>query len=100
MKDDDTPKVIAEPSGSSTNATDTPKSHTTTTPNNSNSSNSNNHHHPTASNNSNNNKSVNNPTPHRLPEGENAAPLEVIGTTSSDKLVIIMVGLPATGAFA
>lgn len=35
--------------------------------------------------------------PHRLPEGENAAPLEVIGTTASDKLVIIMVGLPATG---
>jgi 6-phosphofructo-2-kinase len=32
-----------------------------------------------------------------LPEGENAAPLEVIGTTASDKLVIIMVGLPATG---
>ena len=41
---------------------------------------------------------VDNPTPHRLPEGENAAPLEVIGTTASDKLVIIMVGLPATGA--
>jgi hypothetical protein len=40
---------------------------------------------------------VDNPTPHRLPEGENAAPLEVIGTTASDKLVIIMVGLPATG---
>jgi hypothetical protein len=40
---------------------------------------------------------INNPTPHRLPEGENAAPLEVIGTTTSDKLVIIMVGLPATG---
>eukprot|EP00523_Entomoneis_sp_CCMP467_P000791 CAMPEP_0168748640 /NCGR_PEP_ID=MMETSP0724-20121128/16282_1 /TAXON_ID=265536 /ORGANISM="Amphiprora sp., Strain CCMP467" /LENGTH=583 /DNA_ID=CAMNT_0008796479 /DNA_START=117 /DNA_END=1868 /DNA_ORIENTATION=+ len=37
--------------------------------------------------------------PHRLPEGENATPLEVIGKTSSssDKLVIIMVGLPATG---
>jgi predicted kinase len=35
--------------------------------------------------------------PHRLPEGENAAPLEVIGTTASDKLIIIMVGLPATG---
>ena len=44
-------------------------------------------------------KIVNNPTPHRLPEGENAAPLEVIGTTASDKLVIIMVGLPATGTF-
>lgn len=40
---------------------------------------------------------VDNPTPHLLPEGENAAPLEVIGTTASDKLVIIMVGLPATG---
>ena len=42
---------------------------------------------------------VDNPTPHRLPEGENAAPLEVIGTTASDKLVIIMVGLPATGTY-
>jgi hypothetical protein len=41
---------------------------------------------------------IDNPTPHRLPEGENAAPLEVIGTTASDKLIIIMVGLPATGA--
>jgi len=40
---------------------------------------------------------VDNPMPHRLPEGENAAPLEVIGTTASDKLIIIMVGLPATG---
>ena len=40
---------------------------------------------------------IENPTPHRLPEGENATPLEVIGTTASDKLVIIMVGLPATG---
>jgi predicted kinase len=40
---------------------------------------------------------VNNPTPHCLPEGENATPLEVIGSTASDKLVIIMVGLPATG---
>ena len=40
---------------------------------------------------------VDNPMPHRLPEGENAAPLEVIGTTASDKLVIVMVGLPATG---
>lgn len=40
---------------------------------------------------------VDNPMPHLLPEGENAAPLEVIGTTASDKLVIIMVGLPATG---
>jgi hypothetical protein len=42
---------------------------------------------------------VDNPMPHRLPEGENAAPLEVTGTTASDKLVIIMVGLPATGEF-
>jgi predicted kinase len=40
---------------------------------------------------------IDNPMPHRLPEGENAAPLEVIGTTASDKLIIIMVGLPATG---
>ena len=42
---------------------------------------------------------IDNPMPHRLPEGENATPLEVIGTTASDKLVIIMVGLPATGEF-
>lgn len=42
---------------------------------------------------------VGNPMPHRLPEGENAAPLEVTGTTASDKLVIIMVGLPATGTY-
>jgi predicted kinase len=40
---------------------------------------------------------VDNPLPHVLPEGENATPLEVIGSTASDKLVIIMVGLPATG---
>ena len=40
---------------------------------------------------------VDNPMPHTLPEGENATPLEVIGSTASDKLVIIMVGLPATG---
>ena len=46
-----------------------------------------------------NNPALNNPMPHRLPEGENATPLEVIGTTASDKLVIIMVGLPATGTF-
>jgi predicted kinase len=44
-------------------------------------------HHPT----------VDNPLPHVLPEGENATPLEVMGSTASDKLVIIMVGLPATG---
>jgi len=40
---------------------------------------------------------VNNPLPHVLPEGQNAAPLEVMGSTASDKVVIIMVGLPATG---
>ncbi len=38
-----------------------------------------------------------NPLPHVLPEGDNAAPLEVMGSSASDKLVIIMVGLPATG---
>ena len=46
-----------------------------------------------------NNVCISNPMPHRLPEGENATPLEVIGTTASDKLVIIMVGLPATGTY-
>ena len=46
------------------------------------------------------NHRIDNPMPHRLPEGENATPLEVIGTTASDKLVIIMVGLPATGESA
>ena len=44
---------------------------------------------------------IDNPMPHLLPEGENATPLEVIGKTTSgaasDKLVLIMVGLPATG---
>lgn len=40
---------------------------------------------------------VDNPTPHLLETGENATPLEVIGSTATDKLVIIMVGLPATG---
>lgn len=40
---------------------------------------------------------IDNPMPHRLPEGDNATPLEVTGTTASDKLVIVMVGLPATG---
>ena len=49
------------------------------------------------SSNSTNGVVVDNPLPHVLPEGENAAPLEVIGSTASDKLVIIMVGLPATG---
>mmetsp|Transcript_7516 Transcript_7516/g.11276 ORF Transcript_7516/g.11276 Transcript_7516/m.11276 type:complete len:525 (-) Transcript_7516:310-1884(-) len=38
-----------------------------------------------------------NPLPHRLAEGENATPLEVVGASASDKLVIMMVGLPATG---
>ncbi len=42
-------------------------------------------------------KSEYNPLPHVLPEGDNAAPLEVMGSSASDKLVIIMVGLPATG---
>ena len=41
--------------------------------------------------------SVDNPMPHLLSEGENATPLEVIGSTATDKLAIIMVGLPATG---
>ena len=42
---------------------------------------------------------LDNPTPHRIPEGENAAPLDVVGGTwrNSDKLVLVMVGLPATG---
>jgi len=40
---------------------------------------------------------VDNPMPHLLREGENATPLEVIGSTATDKLAIIMVGLPATG---
>ena len=40
-----------------------------------------------------------NPTPHVIPEGENAAPLDISGGTwrNSDKLVLVMVGLPATG---
>ncbi len=40
---------------------------------------------------------IDNPKPHVIPEGENATPLEVVGATASDKLVIIMVGLPGTG---
>ena len=40
---------------------------------------------------------IDNPKPHKIPEGENATPLEVVGATASDKLVIIMVGLPGTG---
>jgi len=39
----------------------------------------------------------NNPKPHKWADGENATPLEVIGSTATDKLAIIMVGLPATG---
>ncbi|CAJ1950084.1 unnamed protein product [Cylindrotheca closterium] len=42
-------------------------------------------------------RTVDNPLPHVLPEGQNAAPLEVMGSTASDKVVVIMVGLPATG---
>jgi hypothetical protein len=34
-----------------------------------------------------------NPTPHVLSEGENAAPLEGIGCTATDSLVIVMVGV-------
>ena len=37
--------------------------------------------------------SSNNPTPHLIPEGENATPLEVLGCTATDKLLIIMVGV-------
>lgn len=40
---------------------------------------------------------VDNPMPHVIPEGDNATPLEVVGGTASDKLVIILVGLPGTG---
>lgn len=40
-----------------------------------------------------------NPTPHVIPEGENATPLGVVGgdCTESEKLIIVMCGLPATG---
>jgi len=40
-----------------------------------------------------------NPTPHVNPEGENATPLEVVGgdCTATEKLIIVMCGLPATG---
>lgn len=40
-----------------------------------------------------------NPTPHVIPEGENATPLGVVGgdCTTSEKLIIVMCGLPATG---
>mmetsp|Transcript_5548 Transcript_5548/g.7097 ORF Transcript_5548/g.7097 Transcript_5548/m.7097 type:complete len:482 (+) Transcript_5548:296-1741(+) len=40
---------------------------------------------------------IDNPKPHVIPEGDNATPLEVVGATASDKLIIIMVGLPGTG---
>ncbi len=40
---------------------------------------------------------IDNPKPHVIPEGENATPLEVVGATASDKLIIIMVGLPGSG---
>ncbi|GMI02163.1 hypothetical protein TrVE_jg2066 [Triparma verrucosa] len=40
---------------------------------------------------------VDNPMPHILCEGNNAQPLDIIGATATDKLVLIMVGLPATG---
>jgi hypothetical protein len=40
---------------------------------------------------------IENPTPHKLPDGANAAPLETNGATATDKLIIVMVGLPATG---
>lgn len=38
-----------------------------------------------------------NPMPHKIPEGPNATPLDVVGATASEKLVIIMVGLPGSG---
>ena len=41
--------------------------------------------------------SIDNPTPHVIPEGQNATPLEVVGASASDKLIIIMVGLPGSG---
>ncbi len=40
---------------------------------------------------------IDNPKPHVIPEGDNATPLEVVGATASDKLIIIMVGLPGAG---
>jgi 6-phosphofructo-2-kinase/fructose-2,6-biphosphatase 2 len=40
---------------------------------------------------------IDNPKPHVIPEGQNATPLEVVGATASDKLIIIMVGLPGAG---
>lgn len=40
-----------------------------------------------------------NPTPHVIPEGDNATPLEVVGgdCTATEKLIIVMCGLPGTG---
>ncbi len=35
----------------------------------------------------------NNPMPHVIPTGENAAPLSVIGCTATEKVIIIMVGV-------
>lgn len=40
---------------------------------------------------------IDNPKPHVIPEGKNATPLEVVGATASDKLIIILVGLPGSG---
>lgn len=40
---------------------------------------------------------IENPKPQRLPEGENAQPLETIGATANNKVIIIMVGLPGCG---
>jgi len=40
---------------------------------------------------------IDNPKPHVIPEGPNATPLEVVGATASDKLIIVMVGLPGSG---
>ena len=39
------------------------------------------------------NSNVYNPMPHIIPEGENAAPLGVIGCTATEKVIIIMVGV-------
>mmetsp|Transcript_44109 Transcript_44109/g.64827 ORF Transcript_44109/g.64827 Transcript_44109/m.64827 type:complete len:528 (+) Transcript_44109:288-1871(+) len=40
--------------------------------------------------------STDNPTPHLIPEGDNATPLDY-GSSATDKLVLIIVGLPACG---
>jgi predicted kinase len=44
-----------------------------------------------------NSNGIDNPKPHLIPEGQNATPLEVVGATASDKLLIVMVGLPGSG---